>query len=75
MCGRQPLKNLMEYDLPKAEDLEECFEPLKFSAFGRWIGLKLKKLDGFFSKRRVRRISNQEVWIVNETRLAQVVLQ
>ena len=75
MCGRQPLKNLMEYDLPKAEDLEECFEPLKFSAFGRWIVLKLKKLDGFFSKRRVRRISNQEVWIVNETRLAQVVLQ
>ena len=35
MCGRQPLKNLMEYDLPKAEDLEKCFEPLKFSAFGR----------------------------------------
>ena len=30
MCGRQPLKNLMEYDLPKAEDLEKCFEPLNF---------------------------------------------
>ena len=50
-----------ENGAPKNWKLGECLSPLKLTVFGRRIGPKLKKLEGFFSGRGIRRISNQEV--------------
>ena len=46
---------------PKNWEFGECSEPRKRSVFGRQIDLKLKKLEGFFFKRGIRRIINQEM--------------
>ena len=61
---------------PKNWEFGEYSEHRKLSAFERQIGAELKKLKWFFSRRGMRRISNQEIWIINETvRLERVILR
>ena len=46
---------------PKNRNVGESSEPRKRSTFGCGITSKMKKLEGFFPKRGIPRINNQEI--------------
>ena len=60
--------------IPKIWKLGEFSESRKFSAVGSQMDPDIEEAGMVLSRREIRRIRNQEIWIINKT-LRQVVLQ